>query len=147
MTDSKRSANILMVEDDLDDALLLRESFRQNRFATQLFHVENGKQCMDFLYKREAYSDAPTPDVILLDLNMPVMDGREVLEKIEADEQLRHLPVVVLTTSSNEEDILQMYKLRCSSYIVKPVDFHKFQSMVTELTNYWFDMVVLPTKF
>ena len=99
---------------------------------------------LDFLNKEGKYKDAPTPDLILLDLNMPLMDGREVLERISKDEKLCHLPVVILTTSSEEQDILRMYKLRCSSYIVKPVDFDQFQRVVSEIGNYWFTVVVLP---
>lgn len=144
MNDPNRPAQVLLVEDDLDDVTLMRESFKINRFKANLHHVENGLKCLDFLYKRNDYVDAPTPDLILLDLNMPVMDGRQVLENIEADDKLKHLRVVVLTTSTNEEDVLKMYKLRCSSYIVKPVDFHKFQKIVTKLTGYWFELVVLP---
>jgi CheY-like chemotaxis protein len=101
---------------------------------------------MAFLRKQPPYADALTPDLILLDLNMPVMDGREVLAEIVKDESLRHLPVVVLTTSYEAEDVQKMYKLRCNSYITKPVDFEKFAEAVRKLEDYWLTVVVLPSK-
>ena len=101
---------------------------------------------MAFLRKDGRYSDAPTPDLILLDLNMPVMDGREVMAEIVKDQQLRKLSVVILTTSNGARDILDMYNLRCSSYIVKPVDFTQFRRVIQQLSDYWFTVVVLPPK-
>src|SRR5690606_32568404 len=98
------------------------------------------------LRKEGPYADVPTPDVILLDLNMPIMSGYEVLQQISEDPDLKCLPVVILTTSSDERDILRMYELRCSSYIVKPVDFIQFQRVINEFTGYWFSVVVLPKK-
>ena len=99
---------------------------------------------MAFLRKQGPYADSPTPDLILLDLNMPRMDGREVLAEVTRDDQLRHLPIVVLTTSESEKDILASYRLRCSSYIVKPVDFGSFSKVVQSISDYWFVLVVLP---
>lgn len=101
---------------------------------------------MAFLRKQKQYSDAPTPDLILLDLNMPRMDGREVMAEIVADERLQHLPVVVLTTSAEEGEILKMYQLRCSSYIIKPVDFEQFIRVVRLINDYWLALVVLPSR-
>ena len=141
---SQRPAEVLLVEDNEDDVVLMREGFKRSKLVVKLNHVTNGVECIDFLQKQGKYKDAPTPDIILLDLNMPLMDGREVLEKISQDEKLCHLPVVILTTSSEEQDVLSMYKLRCSSYIVKPVDFDKFQKVISEIGNYWFTVVVLP---
>ena len=100
---------------------------------------------MAYLKKEGQYADAKTPDLILLDLNMPLMDGREVLSELCKDEQLRKLPVVVLTTSDSERDILGMYDLRCSSYIVKPISFEQFQRVIDDLGQYWFSLVVLPS--
>lgn len=142
----ERTAEILLVEDNEDDVILMREGFKRSKLVVKLHHVPNGLECMNFLYKKDKYAGVPDPDLILLDLNMPLMDGREVLEKISNDENLKHLPVVVLTTSSEEQDVLSMYKLRCNSYIVKPVDFDKFQKVVCEIGNYWFTVVVLPKK-
>jgi two-component system response regulator len=139
-----RFAEILLVEDNEDDVLLTREGLKRSKVAVHLQHVENGAECMAYLRKQGQYTSAPTPDVILLDLNMPVMNGYEVLEQISGDEKLKHIPVVILTTSADERDILKMYKLRCSSYIVKPVDFDQFMRVVREFSNYWFTVVVLP---
>lgn len=139
-----KPAEILLVEDNEDDVLLTRVGFQRAKLMVNLHRVENGEECMAFLRKQDRWADAPTPDLILLDLNMPVMDGREVLAEISADEVLNHLPVVILTTSADEQDILAMYKLRCSSYIVKPVDFHQFQRIVQGIGEYWFTLVVLP---
>ena len=141
-----RPAEVLLVEDNENDVFITRRGFKEAKLAVNLHHVENGERCMAFLRKEGPFVAAPTPDLILLDLNMPVMDGREVLAEIVEDEQLRKLPVVILTTSSGESDILDMYSLRCSSYIVKPVDFPQFQGVVKQLSDYWFALVVLPPK-
>ena len=139
-----RPANILLVDDNENDVFLTRETFNRSKLAVNLFHVENGEECLAFLRKQGKYADAITPDLILLDLNMPIMDGREVLAEIAKDNALNHLPVVVLTTSDDERDVLSMYQLRCSSYVTKPVDFHKFQEVIQSITSYWFTVVVLP---
>lgn len=139
-----RPAEILLVEDNENDVLLTQEGFRKAKFAVKIHHVMDGLECMAFLRNEGKYADAPLPDLILLDLNMPRMDGREVLAEIVADEALRHLPVVILTTSSDEQEILATYNLRASSYIVKPVDFEQFQRVIKLLTDYWFTVVVLP---
>ena len=101
---------------------------------------------MAFLRKRGEYANAPTPDMILLDLNMPRMNGRQVLAEIGVDDRLQHIPVIVLTTSAADQDILHMYKLRCGGYIVKPVDFEQFAKILRQFTEYWFTVVVLPAK-
>ena len=141
-----RPAEVLLVEDNEDDVLITRKGFEQAKLAVNLHHVENGMECMSFLRKEGKHNDAPTPDLILLDLNMPGMDGREVLAEIVADDELRKLCVVILTTSDAERDLLDMYKLRCSSYITKPVDFAQFQRVIEQISNYWFTVVVLPPK-
>lgn len=139
-----RPAEVLLVEDNETDVILTRKSFERARLAVNLHHVSNGEQCMAFLQRGSGYESAPTPDLILLDLNMPVMDGRETLARLVEDERLQHLPVVVLTTSDDERDIFDMYQLRCSAYLTKPVDFPKFQELVTQLGIWWFTLVVLP---
>jgi two-component system response regulator len=143
--DRGRPAEILLVEDNENDVELTKIGFKRTRLAVNLHHVPDGVECMAFLRKEGAYTAVPTPDLILLDLNMPRMNGREVLEALSQDDTLKHLPVVVLTTSDAESDVLSSYKLRCSSYIVKPVDFGNFARVVQSLTDYWFTLVVLPT--
>lgn len=139
-----KSADVLLVEDNRHDVILTQQAFKQTREGIHLHHVKNGLDCMNFLRKEGKYKNVPTPDLILLDLNMPIMDGREVLEAIAKDESLIHLPVVVLTTSEDEKDVYKMYRLRCSSYIVKPIDFTQFQRAIKELSEYWFTVVMLP---
>lgn len=139
-------ANILLVEDNDDDVVLMRHGFELAKLTVDLHHVQNGQQCMDFLRKSGAYTNAPTPDIVLLDLNMPIMSGREVLAEMVADKQLQHIPVVILTTSAEDRDILAMYKLRCSSYIVKPVDFDQFLRVIRSIGDYWLTVVVLPKQ-
>jgi chemotaxis family two-component system response regulator Rcp1 len=138
-----RPAEILLVEDNKDDVELTREGFKMAKLVVNLHHAKDGEQCMAFIRKQGQYLNAPNPDIILLDLNMPRMDGREVLAEISNDESLRHLPVVILTTSSEEKEILNMYKLRCSSYIVKPVDLHQFVRVIQSFSDYWLTVVVL----
>ncbi|GAA4453384.1 response regulator [Novipirellula rosea] len=144
IADSGRPAEVLLVEDNEDDVIITRRGFNKSDLPVNLHRVENGEECMQFLRKSGPYVDAPTPDLILLDLNMPVKDGREVLAEIVADEQLRRLAVVVLTTSESDQDLLTMYDLRCSSYILKPVDFKQFQQVIKYIGEYWFTIVVLP---
>ncbi|HZX31931.1 MAG TPA: response regulator [Rhodocyclaceae bacterium] len=141
---TRRPAEVLLVEDNMGDILLTREGFKRSGYPVNLHHVENGEDCLAFLRKEGAFADAPTPDLILLDLNMPVMDGREVLKTLVADERFRHVPVVVLTTSANEQDIQEMYGLRTSSYIVKPLDFEEFQRIIQIIAEYWFTVATLP---
>ncbi len=139
-----RPAEILLVEDNENDVMLMEHGFRKSRLVVNLHRARDGEECMDFLRKRGPFANAPMPDLVLLDLNMPRMDGREVLAELVKDETLRHLPVVILTTSSEEREILDMYKLRCSSYIVKPVDFEQFLRVIQLVSDYWFTVVVLP---
>jgi CheY-like chemotaxis protein len=139
-----RPAEILLVEDNENDVELTRIGFKKSKLLLNLHHAKDGVECMEFLRKQGAYAGAPRPDLILLDLNLPRMNGQEVLAEIVADEALCTLPVVVLTTSTDEEEIVKMYKLRCSSYIAKPVDFEQFLRVVQSLADYWFTVVVLP---
>ncbi|MGE0558322.1 MAG: response regulator [Burkholderiales bacterium] len=137
-------ARILLAEDNEDDVVLMRHGFELARLAVDLHHVENGQDCMDFLRKKGNHADAPTPDLILLDLNMPIKSGREVLAELVEDDALNHIPVVILTTSAEDRDVLGMYKLRCSSYIVKPLDFDQFMKVIRSIGDYWLTIVVLP---
>lgn len=138
---------ILMADDDEDDRLLTRDALEENRILNDLYCVEDGEELMDYLYQRGDYSDpnsAPRPTLILLDLNMPRKDGREALEEIKNDPNLRSIPVVVLTTSQAEEDILKTYDLGVSSFITKPVDFQSMVQIMKTLGDYWFQIVQLP---
>lgn len=139
-----KPADILLVEDSQSDVLLMQRAFVASKLLINLHHVSNGEQCLAFLRKQNDYADKPTPDLVLLDLNMPVMDGRETLQEIGKDDSLSHIPVVILTTSESEQDILGSYQQRCSSYIVKPVDFNKLKEILLSLSHYWFTVVVLP---
>ncbi len=135
---------LLMAEDDPEDQMLVRKAFAQAHLANELTIVNNGEELMDYLQRRPPYEQAHRPDLILLDLNMPRKDGREALREIKADPLLRAIPVVVLTTSAADEDILRSYDLGVNSYVQKPVTFPKLVELVTELGNYWFKIVKLP---
>lgn len=130
-------AQVLMVDDDPSDVVLTRECFESTGFPVTLHHVANGEECLAFLRREKGYEAAPTPDLILLDINMPKMNGHQVMEEMLADERLRHLPVVVLSTSSGTSDIASMLKRRCNSYIVKPIDLDSFQQVIQRLCDYW----------
>lgn len=144
MMDQHRIAEILLVEDNENDVILTREGFERSKLRVNLRHVENGEECMRYLRREEPYADALTPDLILLDLNMPVMDGREVLKELMADEVFRAIPVVVLTTSADEADVIDTYKMKCSSYAVKPVKFQDFVTVVQGLGDFYLTVIVLP---
>lgn len=134
-----------MADDDADDRLLLKEAFAENRLMNKLETVEDGEELMDFLHKRGKYVDSDiTPGLILLDLNMPRKSGLEALKEIKSDEKLRRLPVVILTTSKAEEDIIRSYDLGVNSFIVKPVTFDSLVELVRDLNKYWFQIIELP---
>ncbi len=138
---------ILMADDDLDDRMLTKDALEEARLANCLHFVENGEELIDYLHHRGQYADRtkfPSPGLILLDLNMPKKDGREALTEIKADPDLRRIPVVVLTTSQAEEDVLRTYDLGANSFITKPVTFESLVDLVTVLGKYWFGIVELP---
>jgi len=138
---------ILLADDDPDDRQLTRDAFAENRLVNELHFVEDGEELMDYLRRRGRYRNLngePLPGLILLDLNMPRKDGREALKEIKADPELRRLPIVVLTTSKAEEDILRSYDLGVNSYITKPVTFKSLVELVKVLGQYWFEVVKLP---
>ena len=139
-----RPVEILLVEDNPDDVALTVEALREGKIANNLNVAENGVVALEFLRRKGKYSDAPHPDIILLDLNLPKKDGREVLAEIKADAQLKHLPVVVLTTSRAEQDILKSYRLHANCYVTKPLDFDEFTSIVHSIEDFWFTVVKLP---
>ncbi|WP_459546586.1 response regulator [Nocardia sp. X0981] len=136
--------DILLVEDDPGDELMTREAFEDNRIGNTLHVAHDGQEALDFLYRNGMYADAPRPDLILLDLNLPKYDGRQVLEKIKADPDLAHIPVVVLTTSAAEEDILRSYKLHANAYVTKPVDLDQFVAAIKQIDDFFVQVVRLP---
>jgi CheY-like chemotaxis protein len=135
---------ILMVEDNEGDVLLTTEALKEAKVVTDLHVVRDGVEAIDFLYRKGPYSAAPRPDLILLDLNLPRRDGRQVLAEIKQDPTLRHIPVVVLTSSSAEQDIVKAYDLHANCYIVKPVDLSSLIEVVKSIENFWLTVVKLP---
>ena len=140
----KKSIEILLVEDNPGDVRLTQEAFKTGKVNNELHVAWDGEEAMAFLNREGEYKDAPRPDIILLDLNLPKKDGREVLKEIKSDKNLRRIPVVVLTTSSSEEDILKTYNLHANCYITKPVDLEKFLSIVQYIEDFWLSIVKLP---
>ena len=145
----RKPITILMAEDDPDDRMLTKDAFEENRLMNDLRFVEDGEELMDYLYRRGKFVDpreSPRPGVILLDLNMPRKDGREALKEIRADAKLRRIPIVVLTTSKAEEDILRSYEIGANSFITKPVTFDGLVSVINGLNKYWVEIVELPPQ-
>ena len=138
---------ILLVEDNKMDVTLARQCFSEIAPAIELFDVENGLEALAFLRGEGEYSEAPKPELILLDLNMPKMDGRELLAELAKDDTLNCLPVVVLTNSQFDDDIRQSYLLGATSYIRKPIDYEHFEKIVKRIVDYWFGLVVLPREY
>ena len=137
---------VLLVEDDPGDVVLIREAFEHNKVYNALHVVSDGVQALEFLRREGDYVDAPRPDLVLLDLNLPRKDGREVLADIKSDSDLKTIPVVVLTTSAAEEDIYRAYGLHANCYICKPVDFGTFVMIVNSLESFWLSIVKLPPR-
>ena len=138
-----RPTSILLIEDNPGDRRLIIEVMKAGRLTTKLNTVEDGVKAMDFLRKQGDYADAPTPDLILIDLNLPKMSGQEVLTKIKTDSKLKRIPVVVLTSSESDGDIGQCYDLHANCYIAKPADIEKFNTVVRSIENFWFSIVTL----
>jgi CheY-like chemotaxis protein len=138
---------ILMADDDPDDRMLVKEAFEESRLLNPLYTVEDGEELLDYLYQKGKFSEtAVRPSLILLDLNMPRKSGIEALKEIKADPNLRTIPIIVLTTSKAEEDILKSYDLGVNSFIVKPVTFDSLVNIVKQLGSYWFELVQLPNN-
>ena len=136
--------DILLVEDSPTDVILAQEALEHAKVLNQLHIVSDGVEALDFLHRRAPFENAVRPDLILLDLNLPRKDGREVLSEIKADDDLKRIPVVVLTTSKAEEDILRAYGLHANCYVSKPVDFEQFAHVVRAIETFWFSIVSLP---
>jgi two-component system, chemotaxis family, response regulator Rcp1 len=135
---------ILLVEDNPVDVMITKKALSEGRVSNKLHVAEDGEEAMDFLYKRGKYSSAPSPEIILLDLNLPKKDGREILAEVKADPSLRRIPVVIITTSQDKEDIWRSYNLQANCFITKPVDMEQFTKALECLGEFWFSVVRLP---
>lgn len=144
MTTPVPLVEILLVEDDPGDVLMTREAFEENLVGNRLHVARDGEEALDFLYQRGEHARAPRVDLILLDLNLPKYDGRQVLQQIRSDPELTHMPVVVLTTSSSEEDILRSYRLHANAFVTKPVDAGRFIAAVRQIDEFFLTVVRLP---
>jgi chemotaxis family two-component system response regulator Rcp1 len=138
--------HILLVDDDPGDVRLTLEALKRSKLYSSIDNVENGEEALAYLRRQGKYTNAPNPDLILLDLNMPRKDGRETLDEIKSDPELRRIPVVILTTSSSEADVLKSYDLGANCFITKPVDLAQFMKVIHETESFWFAVVKLPPK-
>ena len=137
-------AKILLIEDNPGDARLASEALKSSKIHNELQIVQDGEAAIDYLHKRGDYQKATTPDIIFLDLNLPKKDGREVLAEVKSDETLKKIPIVILTTSDHEEDVLRSYNLHANCYITKPLDFNQFRKVIESINNFWLSLVKLP---
>ena len=144
MVEQNRPVEILLVEDNPGDERLTREALKEGKVYSNLYWVKDGVEAMDFLRRKGRHAGAVRPDIVLLDLNLPKKDGREVLEEIKTDDDLKRIPVVVLTTSKAEEDVLRTYNLHANCYVTKPVDLEKFIVVVKSIDRFWLTVVTLP---
>jgi chemotaxis family two-component system response regulator Rcp1 len=142
----EKQVEILLVEDNAGDIRLTREVLREGKIRNNISVVTDGEQALGFLNKQKGFETAITPDLILLDLNLPKLSGREVLDAIKSDANLKHIPVIILTTSKAEEDILRSYQHHANCYITKPVDFDQFAEVVKKLEDFWFTIVKIPHR-
>jgi CheY-like chemotaxis protein len=146
MNNENIPVEILLVEDNLADVRLTIEALKEGRISNNLSVARDGLEAMEFLHKAGKFADSPAVDLILLDLNLPKKDGREVLAEIKADPDLKSIPVVVMTTSKAEEDIIKSYNLHANCYVVKPIDFDKFIEVVKAIENFWVSIVTIPHR-
>lgn len=138
--------DILLIEDNPGDTKLVQKAFEIGRLANRIFHVENGEEALDYLFRRGPYVNASRPDIILLDLNMPGVDGRQVLSEIKGDDRLKTIPVIIMTSSMAEQDILESYELHANCYITKPVNVQDFIEVVKTIDQFWIGVVCLPGR-
>jgi CheY-like chemotaxis protein len=143
---SSNAIEILMVEDNAGDVRLTQEALKAAKVLNTLHVVEDGEAALDFLYQRGQYSMASRPDLVLLDLNLPKVDGRQVLSAMKSDDSLKSIPVVVLTTSHAESDIVRAYNLNANCYVTKPVDFERFTEIIKSIEDFWLSVVTLPPR-
>lgn len=143
--DNSKMVDILLVEDNEGDARLAMEAMRDSKIRNKIHHVSDGEEAMAFLHKEGKYTNVSRPDLVLLDLNLPKKDGRQVLAEIKEDDELKRIPVVILTVSSAEEDILKTYNLHANCYITKPIDLSQFMKVVHSIEDFWLTIVKLPS--
>lgn len=141
---SPHPIDVLLVEDDPGDELITREAFAHHKIANTLHVARDGAEGLDFLYRRGEFSEAPRPDLILLDLNLPKFNGRQVLQQVKSDPDLQDIPIVVLTTSSEQEDVLHSYNLHANAYVTKPVDLDQYMAAIRQIDNFFVRIVQLP---
>ena len=141
-----RPVDILLVEDNPGDVRLTKEALKDAKVLNEIYVARDGVEAMEFLHRKGKFTDVPLPDIILLDLNLPKKDGREVLAEVKEDPILKHIPVVVLTTSKADEDIIRTYNLHANAFITKPVDLKRFSEIIHVLNEFWFTIVKLPPK-
>ena len=146
LAEAVRPIEVLLVEDDEGDVLMTREALDEGKVFNRLSVVGDGVEAIAYLRREQPYADATRPDLVLLDLNLPKRDGRQVLEEVKADPDLRRIPIVVLTTSEAEEDVLRSYDLHANAYVTKPVDFDRFVEVIRQIDNFFISVVRLPTS-
>ena len=136
-------AHILLVEDNEGDIIMTLDAFEESWFKTEISIAKNGQEALDFLYKKGEFKEAKKPDLILLDINIPIYNGHEVLEKIKGDSELKKIPIIMLTTSSNPKDIDKAYKLHCNSYVKKPINMDEFFKAIIKIEQFWLQLTSL----
>jgi two-component system response regulator len=144
MLNNINPVKVLLVEDNPGDVRLIQETFKENRFLTELQVIKDGEEALEYLKRKGKYKNKAHPDLILLDLNLPKLDGREVLSEIKSNEELKRIPVIILTSSTNESDIYKSYDLNANCYITKPVDLQNFINVIKSIENFWLTIVKLP---
>lgn len=141
-----KSIQILLVEDNEGDILLTKEAFEESRLRNKITVVKNGRDAVDYLFKQGKFKEAATPDLVLLDVNLPFKNGHEVLEIVKTNDNTKHIPIIMLTTSSSQSDINRSYKNHANCYITKPIDVDDFLKTVVTIENFWLDLVMLPKE-
>ena len=141
-----KSIDILLVEDNEGDIVLTKEALEDSKIVNAIHVVRNGKEAIDYVFNQGKYQNVLTPDLILLDVNLPLKSGHEVLEIVKSDERTQHIPVIMLTTSSSEKDILMSYKNHVNCYVTKPVGINEFYNAIAKIEEFWFNIVKLPTR-
>jgi CheY-like chemotaxis protein len=144
MDNNAKLAHILLVEDNEGDILLTLEAFEECKLKTEISIAKNGQEALDFLYRRGSFAEAKKPDLILLDINIPIYNGHEVLQKIKEDPLLKKIPVIMLTTSSSEQDINTAYENHCNSYVKKPLDIGEFLTTIVKIEEFYLQLITLP---